>query len=117
MYRTFPYRTFPEKGVSPHGQITWEAADDFELEPYYPLLKSELLKYPKDIIHKSKIEKIILCKQLKLNGKEASGIAGFDHGTIYFDVMCGSYDSGYQRRTIHHEVFNMIDYRITKICK
>ena len=107
----YQFGNLPKFVENPHGKIRYEEASFSQVERYVLLLKSELLIYPDDIIKKAKIEKIILCRNLSMNGNKEAGVAGYDHGTIYVDVEDGSDSPEYQKLNIHHEIFHMVDYQ------
>ncbi|HEY9867831.1 MAG TPA: putative zinc-binding metallopeptidase [Candidatus Obscuribacterales bacterium] len=77
------------------------------------LLSRELEVYPVEIIRKSKLERIVICSNLKAYHREVAGLAEmglFVIDTIYINADSVSRDYEYARRTFHHELFHAIDY-------
>lgn len=77
------------------------------------LLSRELEVYPVEIIRKSRLERIVICSNLKTYHREVAGLAEmgwFVIDTIFLNADAVSKDYEYARRTIHHELFHAIDY-------
>jgi len=79
------------------------------------VLSKELFMYSNQIIRKSKLNRIVLCKNLATMGDRAAGLTdahwisrlGLKKNTICLDVE----QSGlFARMLVHHEIFHMIDY-------
>lgn len=78
-------------------------------------LAKELSIYPKDIIKKSKVARIVLCDKIASCGRHYHGLADmkvlilpFKRNTIYLNVR--SKRNSYDRATVHHELFHAIDF-------
>jgi hypothetical protein len=78
-------------------------------------LHKELSVYTNDVIRKSKVGRIVLCKNVAKLGKLCNGAAEmkvlqlpFWKNTIYLNVQQSR--SAYDRATIHHELFHAIDF-------
>lgn len=78
-------------------------------------LYKELSAYTNETIKKSKVGRIVLCKNVATVGKPCNGAAEmkviqlpFWKNTIYLNVR--QRRSAYDRATIHHELFHAIDF-------
>jgi hypothetical protein len=101
--REYPVRTR-------HGQIGATNAEPPEVDPYSAVL-AEFLVYPPDLIRRSRLRRIILCRSLSFAGQDRSALTDYDHDELYLDVVKGEYNRFYQREVIHHEFFHIIDYQ------
>jgi hypothetical protein len=100
---------FPVKTT--HGKIDGQNADREEIQSYINLFVPEFSLYPKDLIKRTKLKRIVLCRKLSFAGQLRGGIPDYEHDTLYLDVKCGDYSKPYQRTAIHHEVFHLLDYQ------
>ncbi len=87
------------------------------LEKYAPLWIEEWSRYSKDLIVKSKVQKVVFAEKLSMNGQPRAAVPAFDLNTMYFDPALGAHSDSYQRSVIHHELFHMLDYRMGKLRK
>lgn len=78
-------------------------------------LYKELSVYSNELIRKSKVERIVVCKNLASLGRRCSGLADmkvllvpFRKNSIYLSARQSK--SNYDRATIHHEIFHAIDF-------
>ena len=78
-------------------------------------LHKELAVYANEVVRKSGVGRIVLCKNIATSGRPCNGIAEmkilqlpFWKNTIYLSVKESR--SAYDRATIHHELFHAIDF-------
>ena len=100
----YPVKTY-------HGLIRAANAEASTVARYCTILGTEFLLYPKDFVRRSQLKRIILCCGLSYDGQNRSAVPDLEHDTLYLDVVAGDYNPEYQRRTIHHEFFHIIDYQ------
>jgi hypothetical protein len=100
---------FPVKSY--HGPISATSATAEEIARYRPLLERELSLYPRECFKQSKLRRIVVCRGLSFNGQARAAVPDFEHDTLFLDAVAGDYDRRYQRSTIHHDYFHMIDYK------
>lgn len=100
---------FPVKTT--HGNIDGKSADRKTLESYAGLFAHEFKLYPLDLVKRSRLKRVVLCKELSFAGQRRNAIPDYEHDTLYLDVSRGSYNKPYLRKVIHHEFFHIIDYR------
>ena len=86
-------------------------ADSEQVARYLPLFFSEFNLYPPELVKKSGVTKIVLCKDLKYAGQKRAAYPGLTSGVMCYDVELGAHSEIYQRSSIHHEYFHLIDYR------
>lgn len=100
---------FPVKTT--HGKIDGNSADKKALESYTALFAPEFGLYPPDLVKKSQLKRVVLCKDLSFADQRRNAIPDYEHDTLYLDVGRGTYSKPYLRKVIHHEFFHIIDYR------
>lgn len=92
--------------------IDGKCADENDLKQFVPILVKELSLYPRAFAKRSKLQRIVLCKDLTI-GKQRTpgGLTDWEHNTIYFNiaVLCRG-DKQFQALAIHHEVLHSIDW-------
>ena len=101
--------SFPVKTT--HGDITAERAVRRELAAYVPIFAEEFSRYPADFVKKTGVRRIVLCKNLAFAGDVRASIPYYDHTVMFYDAVRGAYSEDYQRATVHHEFFHMIDWK------
>lgn len=100
--------TFPVRCT--HGSIDGEPAGEKALRDYEAIFAPELSIYPVQLIRKIGLKRIVLCEQLSFEKQKRTAVPDYDHDALYFDVRRGEYSKSYVRRTIHHELFHVLDY-------
>jgi hypothetical protein len=81
-----------------------------DAERYLPLLVRELSIYPKDLIKRSGLMRIVLSGELRYAGVASGGLATYNPPTIYLDASLPAEHARFQCATIHHELFHLLDY-------
>ncbi len=94
-----------------HGEIAGAAAAEDELAKYAPILIREWSLYPVSLVRKTKLKRIVLCRDLAFAGQKRTAVPDFENETLYLDVSRGLHAERYVRKVIHHEFFHMIDWR------
>ncbi|MBP3956012.1 hypothetical protein J8F10_12020 [Gemmata sp. G18] len=100
----FPVRTT-------YGAIDGKSPDRAARERYVPLFISEFTLYPRELVTRSKLKRVVLCAELSFAGQRRNAVPDFEHDTLYLDAERGAGDRTYLRKVIHHEFFHIIDYR------
>ncbi len=75
-----------------------------------PTLLNELDRYPPGVIRATRLQRIVVCTQLALDGKPEGGAAFFPTNTIYLTADWFDRSVPHFRQTFHHEIFHMIDW-------
>jgi hypothetical protein len=101
---TYPVATY-------HGLIRATNAQKVDVDRYREILAQEFMLYPREFVHRSRLERIVLCSGLSFDGQNRSAVPDLEHNTLYLDVIAGNFNLDYQRRAIHHDFFHMIDYQ------
>lgn len=94
-----------------HGLIEGTAATPRAVSRYAPLLAREWALYPRSLVERAKVRRIVLCADLAFAGQRRSAVPDFEHDTLYLDAARGMHDGAYARKVIHHEFFHMIDWQ------
>jgi hypothetical protein len=97
--------------ANPHGAITGAEAPAEARASYAVLLGQELGLYPPAFVKRTRLRRIVLCRDLAFDGQLRAAIPDFGHATLYLDVLRGAEDAHYVRRTIHHEFFHVVDWQ------
>jgi hypothetical protein len=100
----FPVKTY-------HGPISATSAGAADIDAYCDVLIQEFMLYPLGVIERSRLKRIVLCRDLAFDGQLRAAVPDFEHFTLYLDVLRGAYNRNYQRHVIHHEFFHIIDYQ------
>jgi hypothetical protein len=93
-----------------YGPISGTAPSSRRLRSYEPILVKELGLYPRELVKRVGLRRVVLCEDLALNGRLRGGIPDYVHTTLYLDVARGAYNRLYLREHIHHELFHFIDW-------
>lgn len=93
--------------------FSFRPLDKAQLKNAADLLVTELSIYTPDVIHASKLERIVLCSELKGGEDTVSGLT--DVGFLLVDTIFINIDGikkcwEHARRTVHHELFHCMDY-------
>lgn len=112
---TYELEIVSESPGFPHstswGPIDGQSAAFTDLQRYEPLFCQEFSLYPKSLVQKTKLRRIVICHELKFSGQRRYAIPDFEHDTLYLDVGTNEQPALYLRKVIHHEFFHIIDYR------
>lgn len=101
--------TFPVKLAS--GEISGTAAPNVELDRYIPIFVKEFSLYPKELVAKLGLKRIVLCENLAFAGQLRAAVPDWEHDTLYLDTSRGKSSRMYQVRVLHHELYHMIDFK------
>lgn len=96
--------------MTTHGAINGKVADVRELPDYGGLFVREFSLYPRELVERSRLKRVVLCSDLSFARQRRSAIPDFEHHTLYLDVSGGSSNRLYQRKVIHHEFFHILDW-------
>jgi hypothetical protein len=94
-----------------HGTITARQAGPRALATYLPVFVFEWGLYPRELVRRSRLERIVLCRGLTFGGQRRSGVPDYEHHTLYLDVVAGANNTSYWRKVIHHEFYHIIDFQ------
>jgi hypothetical protein len=94
-----------------HGPIEGQEAAADEVASYAPILSFEWNLYPVDLIKRTRLKRIVLCKDLSYAKQKRTAIPDFGNDTLYLDVVRGRTNDLYVREVIHHEYYHLIDLR------
>ena len=100
--------------------IDCRPADEKICQQYlHNILAKELSIYPPSVIKKSKLDEIILCRDLVSEGERRGGLTcaawlgslglAFARNKIYLNIGLAA-NKLYKHGVVHHELFHMIDY-------
>lgn len=73
-------------------------------------LRKEISKYPAELVRASGVKRIVLCRDLKADGRRVAGVASPSNASIYVDSTAQVGDEAHRRRTLHHEFFHFLDH-------
>lgn len=81
-----------------------------EVDSFYPVLAQELRRYPRSMIERMHLRRVVLCSHLTMDGKAIGGVAFGPSGTVFLNVRPpGRLDTQVWRWAIHHELFHVLD--------
>ena len=93
------------------GAIDGRAAAKVDVASYATLFAFEWSLYPPQPVEKTRLKRIVFCKDLTFAKQRRTAVPDFEHDVLYFDVVRGREDDRYARKVIHHEFFHLIDLR------
>ena len=86
--------------------VQCDVADDDEIKKSFAIIKANFDKYKKTFLKKTNLKYVVICKNLKVSGIKTAGVPNYIVKTLIIDV---SFDKEYFERSIHHELFHMVD--------
>ena len=86
--------------------VQCDVADDEEIKKSFAIIKANFDKYEKTFLKKVNLKYVVICKNLKVSGIKTAGVPNHIVKTLIIDV---SFDKEYFERSMHHELFHMID--------
>jgi hypothetical protein len=97
----------------PYGKdlITGEIAEPSDVENYAALFIEEWSLYPVEMIRKTNLRRVILCKGLAFNGQLRTALPDYYHDDLLVDIIRGRENSVYTRQILHHEFFHVVDWK------
>jgi hypothetical protein len=102
--------TFPVAAAG--GAIDAQNAGPKNVDMVLYFLRKEFAKYPPEAIRASGLQRIVFCRGLTARGTRIAGVAVENNHTIYMDATTEVGDEAHRRRTLHHEFFHCLDYRM-----
>ncbi|MBI2900315.1 MAG: zinc ribbon domain-containing protein [Planctomycetes bacterium] len=101
---------YPVKTASGH-TLEARAVPRKTVERFCKILARELARYPAEFWRKLRLERIVLCRQLKRSGTGYGGLSEYDSDTIHFEITEGWDVGRFMTSKVHHELFHFVDYR------
>lgn len=92
------------------GQIDAKNTGERNADMVLYFLRKEIAKYPPELLRKSGVQRIVLCRELKHGTRRVAGLASPSNKSIYVDSTAEIGDEAHRRRTLHHELFHFFDY-------
>ncbi len=100
--------SFPVQSSS--GLIEASNPNSSDLKTYLPIFLDEFAQYPPEVILRSGLKKIVLCRDLKVADQATAGLADHDNEILYLDTGIGKdFPAKLLCLVIHHEFFHIID--------
>ncbi|TGM97899.1 LIC13305 family lipoprotein [Leptospira yasudae] len=90
--------------------VTYDLSMEAELSNYKNLLRVELEKYPRGYWIKAKAERVVLVKNLLVNGQLWSALPDPYQKTLFLSVNAGGLNDEYRIHVIHHELNHNMDF-------
>ena len=86
--------------------VQCDNADKNNIKKKFNLIKRNFDKYDKDFLKKINLKYVVLCENLKVAEIKTAGVPNHKVKTLIMDI---NFDKRYFERSIHHEIFHMID--------
>lgn len=90
----------------------WTTPDNDDIDKlnrYMKLFTGEWSKYPVEWVKKSNLKGIAFVKTLMVNGQQRYAMPDAYGETLYYDITYNSTDEIYERSSLHHEYYHMIE--------
>lgn len=91
--------------------ITAEAVGEDTLDRYAPLFEKEWRRYPKSLMARTKLFKIVIGADVKVLNQPRAAVPDFTPGWYWLDAQVGQRIPRYGKHVLHHDFFHMIDER------
>lgn len=98
--------------IGVNNNIVCENPSKIDLDNQYEIIKKELDKYDEKFLKKINLRYIVLCKNLFISDINTAGIPDYKKRTLIIDIK---FNEKYFKRSIHHEIFHIIDDSFKKI--
>jgi len=105
----YAYQIF---NIGVNNNIVCENPSKTDLDNQYKIIKKELDKYDEKFLKKINLRYIVLCKNLFISDINTAGIPDYKKRTLIIDIK---FNEKYFKRSIHHEIFHIIDDSFKKI--
>ena len=105
----YAYQIF---NIGVNNNIVCENPPKTDLDNQYKIIKKELDKYDEKFLKKINLKYIVLCKNLFISDINTAGIPNYKKRTLIIDIK---FNEKYFKRSIHHEIFHIIDDRFKEI--
>ena len=105
----YAYQIF---NIGVNNNIVCENPPKTDLDNQYKIIKKELDKYNEKFLKKINLRYIVLCKNLFISDINTAGIPDYKKRTLIIDIK---FNEKYFKRSIHHEIFHIIDDRFKEI--
>lgn len=93
-----------------HSRIQAKEAMDDELSSFKLMLAKEFALYPVELTRRASLRRVVLCKELTLDGQPVAGVPDFSRSTLVLDVSYFAINPQNARKAVHHEFFHLLDY-------
>ena len=89
-----------------NNNISCQNSSKEDLDNKFKIIKHEFDRYNKKFLKKISLKYVVLCEKLFISGINTAGIPNNKMKTLVIDIK---FNKKYFKRSIHHEVFHMID--------
>ena len=94
--------------------VQCDNADKNNIKKKFDLIKKNFDKYDKNFLKKINLKYVVLCENLKVAEIKTAGVPNHKVKTLIMDI---NFDKRYFERSIHHEIFHMIDNSYPELFK
>ncbi len=91
-----------------------EENDYQKLYNYLKLFDTEFSKYPKSFHKTTNLASVVFVKSLGYGGQLRTGIPDYYKEILLMDFIRGEYNKTYQKHSLHHEYYHMIEQEFNK---
>jgi hypothetical protein len=102
------YKTFPPASWKVDGHPA-DPSDQESLCRYLELFRGEFRKYPPFFVAQTRLKTLVFVKGLGYLGQIRGAMPDPQKGTVFYDFKLAAEYPSYQRHTIHHEYFHLIE--------
>ena len=86
--------------------VQCDKTNENNIKKKFDLIKKNFDKYDKNFLKKINLKYVVLCENLKVAEIKTAGVPNYKVKTLIMDI---NFDQRYFERSIHHELFHMID--------
>ena len=92
--------------------VQCNAANENNIKKKIKTIKKNFDKYDKDFLEKINVRYVVFCENLRVSDINTAGVPNHNVKTLIIDIQS---DEKYFERSIHHELFHMIDDSYEKL--
>ena len=106
------YKNPPNSSYSGSNFVVLSPNDEPELAKYVAIFYKEFNKYPQDFIKNINLRGVAFVKNLSVDGQYRAAEPDFTNEVLFYDIYLGNDIEEYQKETINHEFYHMIEEEI-----
>lgn len=93
----------------PGFMIDADPVDPEALEAYAVLLDREWRRYPRTLMVRTKLGRIVIGSRVKVKGQPRAAVPDFGPGWYWLDAAAAAQNPSYGKHVLHHDFYHLID--------
>ena len=92
--------------------VTSEPVSPAVLDGYVPLFEAAWRRYPVSLMRRLGLRRIVIGSRVTVMGSPRAAVPEIERGWYWLDAAVGARNPVYGRRTLHHDLFHIIDEKM-----